>query len=185
MLLDQATTATKTATAELVKAPAMYSPQDIRRRARTKIVATVGPASSSPEQLKMLALAGVDVFRFYMVDAEPESAARYTSTTIRRLSEEIGEPIAILVDLAGPKIRLGETGRTTASSVRLERRVPRSSPATTTNGPNRADSDLRTARERALGRRPRDARRRHGGHVSGAERGRPRGREGGAAGDDP
>jgi pyruvate kinase len=92
---------------EIAKAPAMYSPQDIRRRARTKIVATVGPASSSPEQLKMLALAGVDVFRLNMAHAEPDVQQVHVDN-IRRLSDEIGEPIAILVDLAGPKIRLGE-----------------------------------------------------------------------------
>jgi pyruvate kinase len=85
----------------------MYSPQDIRRRARTKIVATVGPACSSFDQLRTLAQAGVDVFRLNMAHAEPDAQQVHVDN-IRRLGEELGEPIAILVDLAGPKIRLGE-----------------------------------------------------------------------------
>ncbi len=101
MLLDQAPFT------EIAIVPEMYSPQDIRRRARTKIVATVGPACSSPEQLRTLAQAGVDVFRLNMAHAEPDAQQVHVDN-IRRLSEELGEPIAILVDLAGPKIRLGE-----------------------------------------------------------------------------
>jgi pyruvate kinase len=101
MLLDQATVT------EFAIVPAMYSPQDIRRRARTKIVATVGPASCAPDQLAVLAQAGVDVFRLNMAHAEPEVQQRHVDN-IRALSDELGEPIAILVDLAGPKIRLGE-----------------------------------------------------------------------------
>lgn len=101
MPLDQAPQA------EQLTTPAMYSPQDIRRRARTKIVATVGPACSSFELLLALAQAGVDVFRLNMAHAEPDVQQQHVNN-IRRLSEELGEPIAILVDLAGPKIRLGE-----------------------------------------------------------------------------
>jgi pyruvate kinase len=101
MLLDQAPLT------EFAIVPAMYSPQDIRRRARTKIVATVGPACSSPEQLQSLAQAGVDVFRLNMAHAEPDAQQQHVDN-IRRLGDELGEPIAILVDLAGPKIRLGE-----------------------------------------------------------------------------
>jgi pyruvate kinase len=85
----------------------MNSPQDIRRRARTKIVATVGPACESYEQLRALARSGVDVFRLNMAHAEPDVQQGHVDN-IRRLSEELDEPIAILVDLAGPKIRLGE-----------------------------------------------------------------------------
>ena len=85
----------------------MYSPQDIRRRARTKIVATVGPASSDMGKLTELLQAGVDTFRLNMAHAGLEEQQRHVDN-IRALSEEIGEPIAILVDLAGPKIRLGE-----------------------------------------------------------------------------
>ncbi len=99
--MDQATRT------EIALLPAMYSPKDIRRRARTKIVATVGPACSAPDQLRVLAQAGVDVFRLNMAHAEPEVQQGHVDN-IRHLSHELGEPIAILVDLAGPKIRLGE-----------------------------------------------------------------------------
>jgi pyruvate kinase len=92
---------------QLADYPAMYSPQDIRRRARTKIVATVGPASSEMSMLAELLQAGVDTFRLNMAHAGPEVQQRHVDN-IRALSEQIGEPIAILVDLAGPKIRLGE-----------------------------------------------------------------------------
>ena len=77
-LLDQATIATSTfqiarnLPAERAEQIAMYSPQDIRRRARTKIVATVGPASSDPEKLASLLQAGVDMFRLNMAHGGPD-----------------------------------------------------------------------------------------------------------------
>jgi pyruvate kinase len=78
-----------------------------RRWARTKIIATVGPASSSPEKLAELAEAGVDVFRLNMAHGDPTTAQTLVDR-IRQVSRDQGRPIAILVDLAGPKIRLGE-----------------------------------------------------------------------------
>jgi pyruvate kinase len=78
-----------------------------RRRARTKIVATIGPACAEREQLAALIAAGVDVFRLNMAHAEPEQQQRHVDN-IRALSIECGKPLAILADLAGPKIRLGE-----------------------------------------------------------------------------
>jgi pyruvate kinase len=78
-----------------------------KHRARTKIVATIGPACSSKEQLAALVTAGVDVFRLNMAHAGPEAQQAHVDT-IRWLSAELDRPIAILVDLAGPKIRLGE-----------------------------------------------------------------------------
>lgn len=76
-------------------------------RVRTKIIATVGPSSDRPETLAGLVEAGVDVFRINMAhgtrDYHGELVAR-----IRKLSEELNHPLGILVDLAGPKIRLGE-----------------------------------------------------------------------------
>jgi pyruvate kinase len=80
---------------------------DPRLRSRTKIVATLGPASSEPEQLAELFRAGVDIFRLNMAHAGPEVQQRHVDN-IRALSNQMGEPIAILVDLAGPKIRLGD-----------------------------------------------------------------------------
>jgi pyruvate kinase len=85
----------------------MESSQEHNQRTRTKIVATVGPASSSPEMLARLIHAGVDVFRLNMAHGGPELQQPHVDN-IRSLSERIGEPIAILADLAGPKIRLGD-----------------------------------------------------------------------------
>ncbi len=80
---------------------------DTRNRARTKIVATIGPACAEKEQLAALIAAGVDVFRLNMAHAEPDAQQQHVDN-IRALSEEINKPIAILADLAGPKIRLGD-----------------------------------------------------------------------------
>jgi pyruvate kinase len=80
---------------------------DPRQRARTKIVATIGPACCTKEQLTALVVAGVDVFRLNMAHAEPEAQQHHVEN-IRAISSELDRPIAILADLAGPKIRLGE-----------------------------------------------------------------------------
>jgi pyruvate kinase len=85
----------------------MTSPQETRNRSRTKIVATVGPACEGREQLARLFEAGADVFRLNMAHATPDVQQRHLDD-IRSISAETGEPIAVLVDLAGPKIRLGE-----------------------------------------------------------------------------
>lgn len=72
-----------------------------------KIVATIGPAISSPESLKRLLNAGINVARFNM----SHGTANWHRTTIqglRHLALEEMTPLAILVDLAGPKIRVGE-----------------------------------------------------------------------------
>ncbi|MBS0209489.1 MAG: pyruvate kinase [Planctomycetes bacterium] len=76
-------------------------------RARTKIVATVGPASRDEDKLLGLIQAGVDVFRLNMAHGDLNSHKEVLER-IRRVSESIGDPVAVLVDLAGPKIRLGE-----------------------------------------------------------------------------
>lgn len=79
---------------------------EFQERGRTKIVATVGPASRSEEMLTKLVEAGVDVFRLNMAHASLEEHT-VTVERIRRVREAVGRPVAILVDLAGPKIRLG------------------------------------------------------------------------------
>ena len=76
-------------------------------RARTKIVATVGPACSTVDQLDELLLAGVDVFRINMAHGNREQHDQ-TLANIREASSRQDRPVAILVDLAGPKIRLGQ-----------------------------------------------------------------------------
>jgi pyruvate kinase len=76
-------------------------------RSRTKIVATVGPACRSPEQLTELVVAGVDVFRLNVAHASLDAHGE-TLAMIRQISKSLHRPIAVLMDLAGPKIRLGE-----------------------------------------------------------------------------
>jgi pyruvate kinase len=86
--------------------PKNLSPKALRF-ARTKIVATIGPACREPSILRDLVCSGVDVFRLNMAHAdlsEHEESLR----RIRTISEELGRPIGVLIDLAGPKIRLGE-----------------------------------------------------------------------------
>ncbi len=74
---------------------------------RTKIVATVGPASSSPETLLALAEAGMDAARLNFSHGTHEEHAERTAT-VRAVQEEIGRPIAVIADLQGPKLRIGE-----------------------------------------------------------------------------
>lgn len=78
----------------------------MRRHRRAKIVATVGPASASPEMLKALFLAGVDTFRLNFSHGVHEDHAK-VHAAIRALETEIKRPIGILMDLQGPKIRVG------------------------------------------------------------------------------
>ena len=75
--------------------------------ARTKIVATVGPACAEIEQLTALVHAGADVFRINMAHGGPDQQQVFVDR-IRQVSRELDQPLAILVDLGGPKIRLGE-----------------------------------------------------------------------------
>jgi pyruvate kinase len=77
------------------------------RPSQTKIVATVGPACDTQSQLVELLLAGVDVFRINMAHGTPADQEPRLAR-IRAASEETGHPVAVLADLAGPKIRLGE-----------------------------------------------------------------------------
>jgi pyruvate kinase len=78
----------------------------MRRYRHAKIVATVGPASASPEMLRTLFLAGVDTFRLNFSHGTHEDHAQ-VHAAIRALEQEVGRPIGILLDLQGPKIRVG------------------------------------------------------------------------------
>ena len=78
-----------------------------RAWARTKIVATVGPACGDVETLADLVRAGADVFRLNMAHGKP-AAQQISFDRVRQVSKELNQPLAILVDLAGPKFRLGE-----------------------------------------------------------------------------
>jgi pyruvate kinase len=77
-----------------------------RRSRRCKILATLGPASNDEASIDKLWRAGADVFRINMSHANPE-AMRETVAMIRAVEERVGQPIGILVDLQGPKLRVG------------------------------------------------------------------------------
>src|ERR1700678_639257 len=77
------------------------------RRRSTKIVATLGPASSSPEAINRLLQAGVDVFRLNASHGTSEDRSALISV-IRTTAAELGMRPGILLDLQGPKIRLGK-----------------------------------------------------------------------------
>jgi hypothetical protein len=78
----------------------------MRRQRHAKIVATVGPASASPDMLRELFLAGVDTFRLNFSHGTHEDHAA-VHAAIRALEKDVGHPIGILQDLQGPKIRIG------------------------------------------------------------------------------
>jgi pyruvate kinase len=73
---------------------------------KTKIVATLGPATDTKEILKDMILAGANVFRINFSHADYEDVKRRIGY-IRQLSEELGYHISILADLQGPKLRVG------------------------------------------------------------------------------
>jgi pyruvate kinase len=76
------------------------------RNRRARIVATLGPASRSPEMVCALAEAGADVFRLnFSHGSQADHAA--AAAAVRAAEETIGRPLALLADLQGPKLRLG------------------------------------------------------------------------------
>ena len=78
-----------------------------QRPSQTKIVATVGPACDAVDQLVELIRAGVDVFRINTAHGTRDDFQQRVDA-IREAAGQVGQPVAILADLAGPKIRLGE-----------------------------------------------------------------------------
>jgi pyruvate kinase len=73
---------------------------------RTKIVATLGPASGEPALVRRMVAAGVDVFRLNFSHGDHEAHARYVQM-VREAAEEADGPVAIMQDLQGPRIRTG------------------------------------------------------------------------------
>lgn len=73
---------------------------------KTRIIATIGPSSSSPEVIEKLMLAGADVLRLNLSHGTREVHGKVISS-IRAASRKLDLPIAILLDLQGPKIRVG------------------------------------------------------------------------------
>ena len=78
----------------------------MRRSRRTKIIATLGPASDTPEMIGRLFEAGADVFRLNMSHL-PRERIKEKVAMIRSVEEQFKRPIAILADLQGPKLRIG------------------------------------------------------------------------------
>ncbi|MEJ0091925.1 MAG: pyruvate kinase [Methylocella sp.] len=78
----------------------------MRRLRRCKIIATIGPASANKATLSALFNAGADVFRINMSHASHD-AMRDQVRMIREVQSEFGRPIGILLDLQGPKLRIG------------------------------------------------------------------------------
>src|SRR4030095_1963894 len=79
----------------------------MRRLRRIKILATLGPASSDSAMIRRLFEAGADVFRINMSHTSHDKM-RELVKTIRNVESSYGRPIGILVDLQGPKLRLGQ-----------------------------------------------------------------------------
>ncbi|TMD05707.1 MAG: pyruvate kinase [Chloroflexi bacterium] len=73
---------------------------------RTRIICTLGPASSSPRVLRQLVRAGMDVARVNFSYGD-EMTHRQTVADVRAVAEQLGRPVALLQDVQGPKIRVG------------------------------------------------------------------------------
>ncbi|MEO6867623.1 MAG: pyruvate kinase [Gaiellales bacterium] len=82
-------------------------PIEARRIRHTKIVCTIGPATSDPEMLREMVRAGMNVVRLNFSHGAHEDHAKVV-TAIRALAKEMSRPMAIIADLQGPKIRIGE-----------------------------------------------------------------------------
>ncbi len=82
---------------------------------RTKVVCTLGPATSSPEAIRALVRGGMDLARVNMSHGAHDAHAK-SIEAVRNAAREVGRPVAILADLAGPKIRVG----TLAAPIELE-----------------------------------------------------------------
>jgi pyruvate kinase len=78
----------------------------MRRKRQAKIVATLGPASATPATIRALFDAGADVFRLnFSHGAHADHRARFA--TLRQIESDTGRPIGIMMDLQGPKLRVG------------------------------------------------------------------------------
>ena len=77
------------------------------RESKTKIIATLGPASYNKNVLREMFISGVDVCRVNFSHGNHKQHLK-TINTIRKLNTELGINVAILADLQGPKLRIGE-----------------------------------------------------------------------------
>src|SRR5439155_26138980 len=76
---------------------------------RTKIVCTIGPASSTPEAVDSLVDAGMDAARLNFSHGTRDDHAR-AARLVREAQERAGRPLALIADLQGPKLRIGDVG---------------------------------------------------------------------------
>ncbi|HET7137222.1 MAG TPA: pyruvate kinase [Gaiellaceae bacterium] len=76
-------------------------------RRRTKIVATIGPASSNGDVLRRLVEAGVDAVRLNFSHGTHDDHAA-TTRAVREVQDELGKPLTVIADLQGPKLRVGD-----------------------------------------------------------------------------
>ena len=76
-------------------------------RRRTKIVATIGPVSSNHDAMRALVEAGVDAIRLNLSHGVHDDHAA-AATVVREVQEETGKPLALIADLQGPKLRIGD-----------------------------------------------------------------------------
>ncbi|HXG12482.1 MAG TPA: pyruvate kinase [Gemmataceae bacterium] len=81
--------------------------QTLLKRRRTKIIATLGPASDEPAVIERLIGAGVNVFRLNLSHGD-HASHRAAYERVRAAADKLGEPVAVLGDLCGPKIRVGQ-----------------------------------------------------------------------------
>ncbi len=77
---------------------------------KTKIVATLGPACNNAEMIEKLSIAGVNVFRINFSHADYENV-KIIVANIRAMNKKLGHNVAILADLQGPKLRVGDMGK--------------------------------------------------------------------------
>ena len=82
---------------------------------RTKLICTLGPATAGPEQVRALVEAGCSVFRVNFSHGTPEEQAALVDAVLR-VEADLGTCLGVMVDLPGPKVRLGEL---TEKSIRL------------------------------------------------------------------
>ena len=74
------------------------------KRRRTKIIATIGPSSGDPAVIERLIAVGVNIFRLNLSHGD-HAVHRTSYERIRSVAARLGEPVAVLADLGGPKIR--------------------------------------------------------------------------------
>jgi len=79
---------------------------NVKKLVKTKIVCTLGPASTSEEMLEKMIVAGMDIVRLNFSHGDHEDFRR-TFNTVRRLSEKFNHQVSIICDIQGPKIRTG------------------------------------------------------------------------------